>query len=77
MFWARTNALAPMLTLADCDKFQYECGQTDGTYAHALERVFSLVVQRAGYRSVELDPASPCGYVEFNGGSDSLFEYNG
>lgn len=77
MFWARTNALAPMLTLADCDKFQYECGQTDGTYAHALERVFSLVVQRAGYRSVELDPASPCGYVEFNGGSDRLFEYNG
>lgn len=77
MFWARTNALAPMLTLADYDKFQYECGQTDGTYAHALERVFSLVVQRAGYRSVELDPPSPWGYVEYKGGSNSLFEYNG
>jgi len=77
MFWARTNALAPMLTLADYDKFQYECGQTDGTYAHALERVFSLVVRRAGYRSVELDSTSPRGYVEFKGSSDSLFEYNG
>ena len=77
MFWARTNALAPIIALADCDKFQCESGQIDGTYAHALERVFSLVVKRAGYVSVELDPASPCGYVEYEGESGNLFRYNG
>jgi lipopolysaccharide biosynthesis protein len=75
MYWATVQALVPLLSLVDCDKFQYETGQTDGTYAHAIERIISLVVRRTGYISAELDEASPLGYRVNVEDSSALFKY--
>jgi FMN phosphatase YigB (HAD superfamily) len=56
MFWARVDALRPLLTagltLAD---FPEEHGQTDGTLAHAIERVVPLVCRAQGYKAVCFD----------------------
>ncbi|CUA96665.1 rhamnan synthesis F family protein [Thiomonas bhubaneswarensis] len=50
MFWCRPQALDPLLALdlkpADFDD---ETGQTDGTLAHAVERLFTLSAERAGF----------------------------
>ncbi len=51
MFWARVDALAPLLGLdlrtAD---FPVESGQTDGTLQHALERLVAPAALHAGFR---------------------------
>lgn len=51
MFWARTAALKPLLdldlTFAD---FPREERQIDGTLAHAIERLYFHVCERAGFR---------------------------
>ncbi len=50
MFWARAQALAPLLALdLKPDDFEEECGQVDGTLAHAIERIFAVVAERAGF----------------------------
>lgn len=49
MFWVRLSALRPLLdTHLVPSSFDLEAGQVDGTQAHALERVISLVVSHAG-----------------------------
>lgn len=49
MFWARLDALAPILDLYWMpDDFQSEGGQVDGTMAHALERAFGMVPKLEG-----------------------------
>ena len=56
MFWARVDALRPLLTagLTPHD-FPEEHGQTDGTLAHAIERVVPLVCRSQGYEAVCFD----------------------
>jgi len=50
MFWARTEALRPLLDARLDDwLFETERGQVDGTFAHAVERVMSLATRHAGY----------------------------
>ncbi|KQQ78719.1 hypothetical protein ASF73_04160 [Xanthomonas sp. Leaf131] len=50
MFWIRLESIRSIL---DChlrpSDFEKEAGQVDGTLAHAIERIFSLSVQDAGY----------------------------
>lgn len=54
MFWARVDALRPLLEMELCDwEFDDEAGQVDGTLAHALERVVALAVAQRGLRTVE------------------------
>ena len=49
MFWCRPQALIPLLALdLAITDFEHESGQTDGTLAHAVERLFALSTEKAG-----------------------------
>ncbi len=49
-FWAKTDSLRPLFDRHfSYDDFQEEKGQTDGTLAHALERVVAYVCRGNGY----------------------------
>ena len=63
MFWARLDALGPLLDahLGEWE-FEPESGQVDGTFAHAIERVFALSAAARNMRVVEA--ASACGEPE-------------
>lgn len=51
MFWCRTEAIAPLLSLnLKFDNFPEEEGQIDGTLAHAIERAFLYSIEGAGYK---------------------------
>jgi hypothetical protein len=55
MFWARSAALRPLLDLGlDFTDFPDECGQTDGTLAHAIERLYFLVCEHAGFNWMKI-----------------------
>ncbi len=55
MFWGRSNALLPLLNLKlTFDDFPEEAGQTDGTLAHAIERIILYICEIAGYRWVKI-----------------------
>jgi len=50
MFWVRSAALRPLLDLnLSFADFPDERGQTDGTLAHAIERLYFLVCEQAGF----------------------------
>lgn len=51
MFWFRSEALASLLKL-NATHFPLEAGLADGTPAHAVERVFSVVAKSNGYHTV-------------------------
>lgn len=61
MFWARTDALMPLFNANfDLEEFEPEFGQTDGTLAHCLERMLSIVTNRQGYdHAILTDEANP------------------
>lgn len=49
MFWARSDALAPLFEAGiTWDDFPEEAGQTDGTLAHTIERLFVLCSLKQG-----------------------------
>ncbi|MCR5581541.1 MAG: hypothetical protein K6F66_08115, partial [Pseudobutyrivibrio sp.] len=49
-FWARTDALKPLFERGyTYEDFPREQGQTDGTLAHALERIVTFVSRKQGY----------------------------
>ena len=55
MFWVRPQALKPLQDLKlSTDFFDLEAGKVDGAPEHALERMFNLVVRRAGFESAEI-----------------------
>jgi hypothetical protein len=50
MFWARSAALTPLLDIGlSFDDFGEELDQTDGTLAHAIERLYFIACERAGF----------------------------
>ncbi|MEZ5960376.1 MAG: glycoside hydrolase family 99-like domain-containing protein [Hyphomonadaceae bacterium] len=54
MFFIRRCSLDSLLTLnLTRDEFEQEDGQKDGTLAHALERMFGLVILREGGRIID------------------------
>jgi lipopolysaccharide biosynthesis protein len=51
MFWARSAALRPLLDLRlSPQDFPPELGQDDGTLAHAVERLYFLACEKAGFQ---------------------------
>jgi lipopolysaccharide biosynthesis protein len=58
MFWARSASLVPLLDLKlNIDDFAPEDSQINETIAHAIERLFLFVCERAGYSWVKIaDP---------------------
>ena len=53
MFWARSAALRPLLDLElSFEDFPAEVGQTDGTLAHAIERLYFYACEKSGLRWV-------------------------
>ena len=52
MFWFRRAALQHLFSGPDIPAFEDELGQTDGTTAHAYERIFALLAGQAGYVSL-------------------------
>ena len=51
MFWARLDSLSPILDMYyQASDFEFEDGQIDGTFAHAIERAISLIPQLSAKR---------------------------
>jgi lipopolysaccharide biosynthesis protein len=58
MFWARTAALRPVLDLdLKTASFEPEEGQTDGTLAHAIERLYFCICEKAGFDWIKISKA--------------------
>jgi lipopolysaccharide biosynthesis protein len=55
MFWARPAALQPILSLGlTALNFPPEEAPLDGTMAHAIERLFALSAEYAGYSWIKV-----------------------
>lgn len=78
MFWSRLSALRPLLDVhLEEGLFEQECGQVDGTMAHAIERALARAVLGAGMivastaapRKSALPSEDDYGYAESSRGS--------
>ncbi len=55
MFWVRSAALTPFLEAGfTLDDFEEENGLVDGTTAHAIERLFFLICEKAGFDWIKI-----------------------
>ncbi|NCD12526.1 MAG: glycosyltransferase [Epsilonproteobacteria bacterium] len=54
MFWAKLDAIEPLLNYG-ASRFEKEAGQIDGTFAHALERMFCIQSEIEGRKMYALD----------------------
>ncbi len=62
MFYVRTQAILPLLKLQLTDEdFEPEAGQTDGTMAHVVERMFSVSTILSGLQMADtnFNPSKP------------------
>jgi len=67
VFWARSEALRPLLAAGLAfEDFPAEEGQLDGTPAHALERLLGAVVVQAGYDLLQLRADPPFTNYRYN-----------
>lgn len=59
MFWARSSTLKPLLDLdLSFEDFPEETGQTDGSLAHAIERLYFYACEKAGFRWMRVGHAA-------------------
>jgi GT2 family glycosyltransferase len=55
MFWARSASMKPLLDLnLTFEDFAAESNQTDATLAHAIERLYFYVCERAGFKWLKI-----------------------
>jgi lipopolysaccharide biosynthesis protein len=60
MFAAKAKALKPINDLnIEAHEFEQEAGQTDGTLAHAIERIITTAASKANYRTESADGILP------------------
>lgn len=65
MMWARSRALKPLLDLhLSFDDFPAEPLLEDGTIAHAIERLFLFVCEKAGYTWLKVSPTPDAASVQ-------------
>ncbi|MBB3102458.1 glycoside hydrolase family 99-like domain-containing protein [Azomonas macrocytogenes] len=55
MFFCRTISLLPLYKLVAEDDFELEAGQTDGTFAHAMERIFPILMISLNLKIIDTD----------------------
>lgn len=74
MFWARTTAIKKLYSgVLQLDDFPLEKGQTDGTVAHAIERIMCMVVNSENMDYYETDFSTNSYTVNY--GSKNLWQY--
>lgn len=54
MFWAKVEAILPLFSAFDDSDFDDENNQVDGTFAHAVERVFVILAKSQGYDYLQI-----------------------
>lgn len=69
MFWFKPAALAPLINSdISFSDFPEEYGQTDGTFAHVIERSFLYIAESAGFSWIKVcsqkDAVSKCPVLE-------------